>query len=380
LTRPPRILLVTPRYPPAIGGVERVVEMLVAGLVKRRLTVGVVTTDPTGTLPGVEVHDDLEVRRFSTIRHDEVFFLSPSLAVWLLREAGRFDLIHAHSYHTPLALVGAIAARVRGIPFVISPYYHGKGHTAARRFLHRPYRLLGAWMIRQAALVVCSSEAECSLIRQHFGAGLPTVVVEYGADRAPDPMSTIRPAATGKIVLAGGRLEGYKQVDLVVRAAAHLPSDFRLVVFGGGPALEEIKATARTIGVSERCEFVGRVSDAALGEHFRSADVFVSLSRHESYGLTVVEAAAVGTAVVCSDIPAYREVAARLHEGAVRLVHVDADPAAVAEAITVAAQAPRRVLPAASMIPTWDGMVTTIIDGYRDALAARGRSLVGPSA
>jgi glycosyltransferase involved in cell wall biosynthesis len=354
--------------------------MLVAGLIKRRLMVEVVTTDPSGSLPGVEVRDNLGIRRFPTIRHDDVFFLSPSLAVWLLREAGRFDLVHAHSYHTPLALIGAIAARLRRVPFVISPYYHGMGHTAARQSLHRPYRLLGSWMIRQAALVICSSEAECSLIRQHFGDSLPTVVVEYGVDRVPAPTSTIRPAATGKTVLAGGRLEEYKQVDLVVRAVAHLPSDFRLVVFGDGPALEALEATARTIGVSERIEFVGRVPDAVLAQHFRSADVFVSLSRHESYGLTVVEAAAVGTAVVCSDIPAYREVAGRLPDGAVRLVDADADPAVAAEAITTAALAPRPVLPAASMIPSWDGMVAATIEGYRDALAARGRSLLGPSA
>ena len=51
-TRP--IALVTHRYAPAIGGVERVVEQLARGLARRGIAVEVLTTDPTGELPAVE--------------------------------------------------------------------------------------------------------------------------------------------------------------------------------------------------------------------------------------------------------------------------------------------------------------------------------------
>lgn len=347
--------------------------MLVAGLVRRRFEVAVVTTDPPGSFPEVEVRDMLTVRRFPTIRRDDVFFLSPSLTFWLLTNAGAFDLIHAHSYHTPLALVGAIAARLRRVPFVISPHYHGTGHTAVRRFLHRPYRSLGAWMIRQAALVICCSEAERSLIRLHFGAGLPIKVVEYGVDAALMLPASSGPA-NGKMVLTGGRLEEYKQVGIVVKAMEHLSADFRLVIFGAGPALEDIRATARERGVLDRVEFVGRVTDAELGQLFRTACVFVSMSRNEAFGLTVVEAAAVGTPVVSSDIEAYREMAGRLTADAIHLVDVDADPAGVATAIRAAADAPRPTLAAVSTLPTWDGMAAETVEGYRSVLFARGQA------
>ena len=48
-TRP--IALVTHRYAPAIGGVERVVEQLARGLARRGIAVEVITTDPTRQLP-----------------------------------------------------------------------------------------------------------------------------------------------------------------------------------------------------------------------------------------------------------------------------------------------------------------------------------------
>jgi glycosyltransferase involved in cell wall biosynthesis len=369
-----RILLVTPRYPPAQGGVERVVEMLAAGLVRRRFGVDVATTDPSRSLPPFEAREGLSVRRFPTIRNDDVFFLSPRLAFWLLRNAGAYDLVHAHSYHTPLALIGAIAARFHRVPFVVSPHYHGTGHTAARRFLHRPYRLFGSWMIRQAALVICCSEAERALVRHHFGAGIPTTVVQYGVDAIPATARATRPATNGKTILAGGRLEAYKQVGIVVSALQRLPLDFRLIIFGDGPALPEIRAEAHSIGVGGRVDFVGRVSDDELRLQFRAADVFVSMSRNEAFGLTVAEAAAAGTAIICSDIPAYREMADRLPEDAIRLLDVDVDPAVLAEAIRMTAEKPRPAAGALSSIPTWDEMAAQTVEGFRSVFGRRRRA------
>jgi glycosyltransferase involved in cell wall biosynthesis len=377
VTRPARILLVTPQFPPSLGGVERHVERLATGLSRRRLDVEVATTDPTEPSPTIEELGSLVIRRFPTIRREGVFLLSPRLALWLLLEAGRFDLVHAHSYHTPFALVSAVAARVHRVPLVVTPHYHGTGHTRARRVLHRPYRRLGAWMIRQAALVLCNSEAEGALIRRDFGAGLRIKVVLPGVGTSGTRPAIDASASNGRTILAGGRLEGYKQVEVVVRALGQLPPEFHLVVFGEGPDLDQIAAAAREVGVSPRVEFVGRVTDEDLERRFRTADVFVSLSRKEAFGLTVLEAAAAGTAVVCSDIPAYREMAGRLPQGALRLLDVDADPGVVAQSIRAAAEGPRPTAPLASNLPSWEAMVAGVLEGYREVLAGRGRSSVG---
>jgi glycosyltransferase involved in cell wall biosynthesis len=326
MSEPERILLVTPRYPPASGGVERVVEMLAAGLVRRRFAVEVVTTDPSRSLPPIETQDGLSVRRFPTIRNDDVFFLSPRLALWLLRHAGAFDLVHAHSYHTPLALISAIAARLHRVPLVVSPHYHGTGHTARRRLLHRPYRLFGAWMIRQAALVICCSEAERALVQRDFGRGIATTIVQYGVDAGPVPALASRPATKGTTILAGGRLEGYKQVGVVVTALQHLPADF------------------------------------------------LSMSRNEAFGLTVAESAAAGTAIVCSDIPAYREMADQLSADAIRLVDVDVEPTVLAEAIRMAAEAPRPTPRAGSALRTWDAMAAETVEGFRRVFGRHSRA------
>ncbi|MGQ0553277.1 MAG: glycosyltransferase family 4 protein [Planctomycetota bacterium] len=53
----------------------------------------------------------------------------------------------------------------------------------------------------------------------------------------------------------------------------------------------------------------GSVDEAALGQLLRGAVALLSASRYEGFGLPLVEAFALGTPVICSDIPTYREVA-----------------------------------------------------------------------
>ncbi len=376
MSRPPRVLLVTPRYPPSLGGIERHVAMLAAGLAGRGLDVAVATTGSEDTA-GQERTGNPSIRRFPTLRDDEVFFLSPRLALWLLRSAGRYDLVHVHSYHTPVALVGAIAAWLHRVPFVVTPHYHGTGHTKARALLHRPYRRAGTWMVRRAALVLCNSQAERTLVQADFGSDLTTRVVLPGIDAPPTAYGERPAQAPGTLVLAGGRLERYKQVDVVVQAMAHLPPDFRLLVFGEGPDRDRIAETAVACGVEDRVEVAGRLSDEALQDAFASTRVFVSLSRREAFGLTVLEAAAAGSVVVCSDIPAYREVSGLAPPGSITLLDVDADPSAVANSIRAAAGRPRPD-PGIAGLPTWAGTTSGVLDAYVSVLTRDGRALVPP--
>ena len=76
--------------------------------------------------------------------------------------------------------------------------------------------------------------------------------------------------------------------------------------------------------------FLGLVDDAAKASAMRSADVYCAPNTGESFGIVLVEAMAAGTAVVASDLDAFRRV---LEDGAAgRLVPVD-DSAALASAL-----------------------------------------------
>ncbi|HEY3096374.1 MAG TPA: glycosyltransferase family 1 protein [Acidimicrobiia bacterium] len=112
-----------------------------------------------------------------------------------------------------------------------------------------------------------------------------------------------------------GSLEPRKNVGLLVDAfaqwAARTDLPHQLVLAGPAGWLEDESAVlrpARPLG--DRVRTLGRVGDPALRALYRGADVFAFPSRHEGFGIPVVEAMAQETPVLAADIPALREVAA----------------------------------------------------------------------
>ncbi|HZI29616.1 MAG TPA: glycosyltransferase family 4 protein [Gemmatimonadaceae bacterium] len=105
-----------------------------------------------------------------------------------------------------------------------------------------------------------------------------------------------------------GRLKRYKAVDLVLRgfARAAIPGA-RLEVAGAGdyrPALERL---ANSLDLGDRVTFLGRISEADKLRLLRRAWALVFTSPKEGWGITNLEAAACGTAVIASDSPGIRE-------------------------------------------------------------------------
>jgi glycosyltransferase involved in cell wall biosynthesis len=151
---------------------------------------------------------------------------------------------------------------------------------------------------------------------------------------------------------------------------AHLP-DHELIVFGSGPAEDALRAAAGAAGVEQRVRILGRITDDELRHWYRGADVFVTLSREEAFGLTVLEAVSAGAAVVASDIPAHREQAHELPADWLRLVSVDAAPGEIAAAILASGRRRDRLAP--PRLRGWGEVVSATLDVYRAVLAQRGR-------
>lgn len=361
--------LVTPRYAPAIGGVEHHVERLARGLVQRGVPVEVITTDPTAQLPATEERAGVLVRRFPTIRRDGVYFLAPGLGWWLIRNASRFALLHAHSYHTPLAAQAALASRWHGVPLGVTPHYHGTKHSPLRQALHVPYRPIGWWVLHQARRVICVSSAERSLLHHDFGPTLPTMVISNGVEPAALVRVDPRELPAGRVlVLTVGRLERYKQTERLVAALPHLPASYHVLVVGDGPARPQIERAALELGMHERLRVLGHVPQQELLAWYRTATVYVSLSRHEAFGVTLLEAAAAGAAIVASDLPAQREVAGYLPPGRVSFVSPVASGVEVARAVQEAAGLGRRPDAAAWPLPTWEAAVDHTLSCYGTVL------------
>jgi glycosyltransferase involved in cell wall biosynthesis len=244
---------------------------------------------------------------------------------------------------------------------VFTPHYHGTGHSPLRKAIHIPYRAAGTAIAARSRHIICVSRAEADLFLTHFPSARPRLtVIPNGVDLGRITGARPFPDA-GPVVVTGGRLQSYKQIDRIVEAMALTPADLRLVVTGDGPERGALEALADERAIREKVRFTGRVDTDELYRWYASADVFCSMSSNEAMPVTILELLAAGARVVASDIPAHRDIRDRT-AGAISLVPLDAEPSVLAAALERALNQP----PApAQRIPTWDEVTTQTLDVYR---------------
>jgi glycosyltransferase involved in cell wall biosynthesis len=322
---PMRISLVSPGFPPQLGGVEVVVGYLGDQLCGHGHQVTVYAQRPRGS--AFPASHDYPVRRFADWSGSRQFPVAPGLARALWRDRRLFDVIHAHSFH---AVPAMMAATIPNVPLVFTPHFHAVGHTRAASALHIVYDPLAALLFRRADQVTCVSVAESELLLRRYPSVEPRLsIIPLGVDTqallAAEPFETDRP-----IVLVAGRLEPYKRVDTGIRAFAAMRKDAQLVICGTGSHRAALERLTQELGIVGRVSFRGQVSDGELRRWQRTATSTLSLSAREAFGLVLLEAAVAGSRVVASDIPAHAELADRLGGAGAAMAVVAPDVASVA--------------------------------------------------
>ena len=185
-----------------------------------------------------------------------------------------------------------------------------------RRF----HRLGLAAAAQRADLVLTVSDRAAEEIALHSTIRPERIrVVPNGiAPRALEParrheLLAARGLADTPFVLWVGSLEPRKGVATVVAAMARLGRPDVHLVLAGFPGWlgDDLVPAADRAALGARLHQLGVVGDEELWALYGGAAVFAFPSRHEGFGLPVIEAMSQGTPVVASDIPVLREVAGR---------------------------------------------------------------------
>ena len=162
-------------------------------------------------------------------------------------------------------------------------------------------------------------------------------VSENGTPRSGAPSISPPPAdlenPTPRTVTFLGRLEPYKQIDTLLRAMALLSDrfpDVGILVIGRGVERQRLEGVASELGLRERTRFTGFVSAAQRDALLARSSVCVCPSEKEGWGLTVIEANALGVPVVATDAPGLRD---SVRDGETGFLVPDGDIAAFADRI-----------------------------------------------
>ncbi len=299
------IAQVCPRYYPHRGGVETHVQEISESLAGRGVNVEVLTTDPTGGLPKEEVINRVTVRRFHSIAPGEAYFFSPGLFGFLRSHSADYGVVHAHGYHSFPSLYAGLSKETNKLVF--TPHYHGVGHTFLRNLLHVPYRPLGRATFDHSDSIVCVSNFEKLRVIGSFGVDEKKIAIVPNGVNLAELTRVKREVRSPPRVLYVGRLEKYKRVDCLIESMNFLRDGAILEIVGTGPDLRRLTELVSQLGLKERVEFAGTLTRAELLGRFSEASVFVSLSKHEAFGITVAEALAVGVPTVVADESALSE-------------------------------------------------------------------------
>ncbi|NQX28604.1 glycosyltransferase family 4 protein [Microbacteriaceae bacterium VKM Ac-2854] len=180
------------------------------------------------------------------------------------------------------------------------------------RALWRVYHL--AWwpqrmLLNRADAIATVSETTRGLIRSHRLTRKPVVVVRNAA-AAPDAASIAiagrHPDRSGaRSLVYMGSYMPYKNVETLAKAMRLLP-DYTLHLMSR--ASEETVEQLRALAPTAKLVFHQGASDEEYHAVLARATALVTASRDEGFGIPLVEAMALGTPVVVSDIPIFREI------------------------------------------------------------------------
>jgi len=309
-----RILMYDYEYPP-LGGGGGISHHAIAAELAVRHQVTVVTSGFAG-LPRQEVVDSVEVCRVPVLGRTKRAVASlPSMlsyppSTWLhgrfLKDRS-FDIVNSH-FAVPTGPGSLVAAWRMGIRHV-QTIHGGDIYDPSKKLSphrHAPTRWVVRQVLRRSDAVVAQSQDTRTNARRFYGEDLRIEIIPLSVkvpERLPSATRSDLGLPTDAFLgITVGRLLTRKRVDRLLRCLAEPPcSSVHLVIVGEGPERPDLERLTGELGLEDRVRFAGRVKEETKWQMLRAADVYLSLTAHEGYGLAFLEAMAMGLPVVAPD-------------------------------------------------------------------------------
>ncbi len=223
------------------------------------------------------------------------------------------DIVHTHGWGGG-ALYGIISAKLSGTPIIINGE-HGtlfdqtKIRRIAQKFL--------SWFID--VIITVSDDLKQDLINK-MGINqkkIQTIIngvdtVKFRPDESLRTQKRIELGLKDEILIGTvGRLVPVKDYQTLIKAAAQIMGEkgrdkISLVLIGDGSCRKELENTAKALNIEDKVHFLGEKDD--VPSWLNAMDIFVLSSLDEGLSNTILEAMAVGKAVVATRVGGNSEI------------------------------------------------------------------------
>jgi len=234
------------------------------------------------------------------------------------------DILHAH-YASSYGILGLLSGFK---PFILSVWGSDINHF--------PYQnKFNSWIIRlviKNADVVCSTSKSMKEIIENEYKRYDVKLIPFGID-----IDLFNSGTMDKKKFTVGTIKSIEEhngIDCLLNAAKLIIYDYNIdidfIIVGGGSMLNEMQKMAVALSIENNVKFVGQVDHEEVIKYYNCISIFIAVSRRESFGVSVLEAAACEIPSITSNVGGLTEVNVHYKTGFV--VNPD-DPVKLAESI-----------------------------------------------
>ena len=238
-------------------------------------------------------------------------FFIPDLAKTLLKL--KVDIIHAHGISDLTTQMAILSARVKNVPLVVSTYFHPCwAYREKQDYLiwKATHEVFGKTACIESKRIICASKEEKSDIQKTFNALLngKLAVIEPGVDFSQFENFTLEDSLIKKFNLPGNRRfililadlknprKGlYEAIKIVNEVRKVIPSLY-LLACGSWPEYnfsyktKQVLPLIKRLGMNSNMSILGPVTISEKAGLFKMAEVFLSPTTYESFGIALAEA------------------------------------------------------------------------------------------
>ena len=309
----PHIGIMSPEFPPDIGGVENYAYGYVEALVALGYPVTVFTIAHPGgevTMPGVRIRPELKLRRVL----DKKLLDDPQIDAWHAMNAAYAWIaeknnkpvvvsVHGNDFLDPYYPVVAPALYRFGPLWRWDKHLRGLEKRYDRYWKKITTLKLPRWLSKADLILTNSLYTEKVLLKKMPSCKGKTSPALVGVDPffLETSISTLTAQVPTHLVSITRLAEPRKNIDKVLEALALLKADydFYYTVIGDGHTKGRLEELAQKLGLADKVEFTGSLPRKELRDRLSKSNLFILTSSvlptsHEGFGLVYLEAAACG--------------------------------------------------------------------------------------
>ena len=325
-----RIGIFTDTYPPYINGVSTSIVMLKRALEKKGHEVFIVTVNSDNMTYKYE--DENKIIRIPGIPIGIFDYrltgIYPLRAIEKIKK-WHLDIIHSHT-EFGVGTFARIIAKQFDIPIVHTYHtmYEDYVHYITKGYFNKTSKKIVEYLTKfycdqtVSELIVPTKKAY-DLFKQKYHVGRNVHIIPTGIEIERFYNENFKKEEINKlkkdlgfnkddlIILFVGRMGKEKSVDFLIDAQSYISKKYKnakMLLIGDGPYLNNFKELSRKLKLEDNVKFIGKVAWEEIPKYYQLADLFVTASKTETQGLTVIEAMAASIPVIAIDDESFNTV------------------------------------------------------------------------